>query len=129
MNVLTTGFDAPHIDCVALVRPTMSPGLDYQMVGRGFRLHPSKENCLVLDFGGNVLWHGPVDQIKVTERPGGNGQMPAKECPECLSVIAAGYATCPDCGYEFPPPERKKHEAQASEPAFSPGRSPRPSTR
>jgi DNA repair protein RadD len=115
VNVLTTGFDAPHIDCVALVRPTMSPGLYYQMVGRGFRLHPDKRNCLVLDFGGNVIRHGPVDQIKLVERPGGNGQAPAKECPECLSLIAAGYAICPDCGYEFPPPERRKHEAQASD--------------
>jgi DNA repair protein RadD len=116
VNVLTTGFDAPNIDCVALVRPTLSAGLYYQMVGRGFRLHPSKPNCLVLDFGGNVMRHGPVDQIRVKEYgAGGNGQAPAKECPECLSVVAAGYARCPDCGYEFPPPERKPHEAKASE--------------
>jgi DNA repair protein RadD len=116
VNVLTTGFDAPHIDCVALVRPTMSPGLYYQMVGRGFRLHPDKQNCLVLDFGGNVVRHGPVDQIKVVERSGSGGrQTPAKECPECLSVVAAGYTRCPDCGYEFPPPERQKHDAKASE--------------
>ena len=115
VNVLTTGFDAPHIDCVALLRPTMSPGLYYQMVGRGFRLHPSKEDCLVLDFGGNVLRHGPVDQIKVTTAERGDGQAPAKECPECQAVIAAGFAKCPQCGYEFPPPERQKHEAKASE--------------
>jgi DNA repair protein RadD len=116
VNVLTTGFDAPNIDCVALVRPTLSAGLYYQMVGRGFRLHPSKPNCLVLDFGGNVLRHGPVDQIRVKEYgAGGNGQAPAKECPECLSVVAAGYARCPDCGYEFPPPERKPHDGKASE--------------
>jgi DNA repair protein RadD len=114
VNVLTTGFDAPNIDCVALVRPTMSPGLYYQMVGRGFRLHPDKENCLVLDFGSNVLRHGPVDQIKVQAVGGGNGEAPAKECPQCHSVIAAGYAVCPDCGYEFPPPERQRHEAKAS---------------
>ena len=38
VNVLTTGFDAPNIDCVAMLRPTLSPGLYYQMVGRGFRL-------------------------------------------------------------------------------------------
>ena len=114
MNVLTTGFDAPNIDCVALVRPTMSPGLYYQMVGRGFRLHLDKHDCLVLDFGGNVLRHGPVDQIKVQTARGGNGEAPAKECPECHSVIAAGYATCPDCGYEFPPPERQRHDAKAS---------------
>jgi DNA repair protein RadD len=115
VNVLTTGFDAPHIDCVAMLRPTLSPGLYYQMVGRGFRLHPGKRNCLVLDFGGNVVRHGPVDAIRVKEQSGGNGQAPAKDCPECLSLIAAGYSVCPDCGYEFPPPERKKHEARASD--------------
>ena len=43
VNVLTTGFDAPNIDCVALLRPTMSPGLYYQMVGRGFRLRPVED--------------------------------------------------------------------------------------
>jgi DNA repair protein RadD len=115
VNVLTTGFDAPNIDCVALLRPTMSPGLFYQMCGRGFRLHPGKANCLVLDFGGNVLRHGPVDDIKVTTANQGDGPAPAKECPECQAVIAAGFATCPQCGYVFPPPERKKHDAKASE--------------
>jgi DNA repair protein RadD len=115
VNVLTTGFDAPNIDCVVLLRPTMSPGLFYQMVGRGFRPYPGKQNCLVLDFGGNVIRHGPIDQIQVVTRDRGNGEAPAKECPECLSLIAAGYARCPECGYEFPPPERQKHEAQASE--------------
>ena len=115
VNVLTTGFDAPHIDCVALLRPTLSPGLYYQMVGRGFRLHPSKRNCLVLDFGGNVLRHGPVDQLKITQRDGAAGQAPAKECPECQAVIAAGFASCPQCGFVFPPPERQKHDSRASE--------------
>jgi DNA repair protein RadD len=114
VNVLTTGFDAPNIDCVAMVRPTLSPGLYYQMVGRGFRLHEGKENCLVLDFGGNVLRHGPVDAVRV-RRPkhNGDGEAPAKECPECHSVIAMGYSVCPDCGYEFPR-EKQKHEATAS---------------
>ena len=113
VNVLTTGFDAPNIDCVALLRPTMSPGLYYQMVGRGFRLDPSKENCLVLDFGGNILRHGPVDALHVDERAGGNGEAPAKECPQCQAVIHAAYATCPECGHEFPPPEKEKHDATA----------------
>jgi DNA repair protein RadD len=114
VNVLTTGFDAPNIDCVALLRPTMSPGLYYQMVGRGFRLDPSKADCLVLDFGGNILRHGPVDALQVDDRAGGNGEAPAKECPQCQAVIHAAYATCPECGYEFPPPEREKHDHQAS---------------
>lgn len=115
VNVLTTGFDAPHIDCVALVRPTMSPGLYYQMVGRGFRLHAEKRNCLVLDFGGNVIRHGPVDDLRIKPAGSGNGEAPVKECPKCMALIAAGYTTCPQCGYAFPPPERKKHEAKATE--------------
>ena len=115
VNVLTMGFDAPNIDCVAMVRPTLSPGLYYQMVGRGFRLNEGKENCLVLDFGGNVLRHGPVDAIRIQAvNHRGNGEAPAKQCPVCQSLIAAGYAVCPDCGYEFPPPERRQHEATAS---------------
>jgi len=115
VNVLTTGFDAPNIDCVALLRPTNSPGLYYQMVGRGFRLCEGKEDCLILDFGGNVMRHGPVDAIRIRE-PGsnGNGQPPAKECPQCRSVIAIGYSVCPDCGYEFPKREQVSHDASAS---------------
>lgn len=115
VNVLTTGFDAPNIDCVAMLRPTLSAGLYYQCLGRGFRLHPGKQNCLVLDYGGNVLRHGPVDQIRVGQPAGtGGGQAPAKECPECHSLVAAGYAVCPDCDFEFPQPERANHDAEAS---------------
>jgi DNA repair protein RadD len=85
------------------------------MVGRGFRLCDGKENCLVLDFGGNVLRHGPVDAIRIhTPRRNGNGDAPAKQCPVCQSIVATGYALCPDCGYAFPPPERQPHEATAS---------------
>jgi DNA repair protein RadD len=116
VGVLTTGFDAPNIDCVAIVRPTMSPGLYYQMVGRGFRVHPGKQNCLVLDFGGNVLRHGPVDQIQHSGIEFfRHGKAPAKECPICHTVMAAGYARCQDCGFEFPQPVRQKHVVNATE--------------
>jgi len=119
VNVLTTGFDAPNIDCVALLRPTMSPGLYYQMVGRGFRLSPSKSDCLVLDFGGNVLRHGPVDDIQVREtngtREGGeSGEPAAKACPECQTLLATGFLACPTCGYMFPIPEDAGHDGEAS---------------
>jgi DNA repair protein RadD len=114
VNVLTTGFDAPNIDCVALLRPTNSPGLYYQMVGRGFRLNPSKIDCLVLDFGGNILRHGPVDALEIKDRSSGNGEAPAKECPECQAVIHAAYGVCPECGHEFPPPQREQHDHQAT---------------
>jgi len=121
VNVLTTGFDAPNIDCVAMLRPTNSPGLYYQMVGRGFRLHPTKENCLVLDFGGNILRHGPVDALEIEDRTGAGGEAPAKECPECHAVIHAAYAVCPECGHEFPPPERERHDRRASDAAILSG--------
>lgn len=114
VNVLTTGFDAPHVDCVALLRPTMSPGLYYQMVGRGFRLSPGKADCLVLDFGGNVIRHGPVDAIRIEPESRGDGDAPAKECPACQALVAAGYQVCPECGHEFPDREASTHDAQAT---------------
>jgi len=85
------------------------------MVGRSFRLHPSKKNSLILDFGGNLLRHGPVDAIQGDSKKSGEGDAPAKECPACHSVIAAGYAVCPDCGHVFPPREKNKHDVKASE--------------
>ena len=114
VNVLTTGFDAPNVDGIAMLRPTMSPGLYYQMVGRGFRLCEGKTDCLILDFGGNVMRHGPVDDLRVTEPGAGDGEAPAKECPQCCALIHAAYATCPECGHVFPPPQREQHDAEAS---------------
>ena len=119
VNVLTTGFDAPGVDCVALLRPTMSPGLYYQMCGRGFRLAPTKQDCLVLDYGGNVLRHGPVDAIAVKEpRRGQKGEAPLKECPKCREFVPAFERVCTACGHEWPAPERKawqpNHDATAT---------------
>ena len=82
--------------------------------GRGFRLHPGKSDCLVLDYGGNILRHGPVDDLKIKEPGQSGGEAPAKECPECQALMHAAYSTCLECGYEFPPPEREKHDAKAS---------------
>jgi hypothetical protein len=48
--VLTEGFDDPGVSCIAMARPTRSEGLYAQCVGRGTRLHPGKEDCLILDF-------------------------------------------------------------------------------
>lgn len=115
VNVLTTGFDAPNIDCVVLLRPTASPGLYYQMTGRGFRLHRTKTDCLVLDYGGNILRHGPVDAVQIKDKKsGGSGEAPAKECPKCHSIVHAAITVCPDCAYEFPPPDKETHEANAA---------------
>lgn len=107
VDVLTTGFDAPAVDLLAVLRPTKSAGLWLQIIGRGTRLSPStgKENCLVLDFGQNSARFGPIDQINGRKRQSeGGGDAPVKECPECESILAAGVRQCPDCGFEFPPP-------------------------
>lgn len=50
--LLTEGWDCPSVDCVVVLRPTKSRALYCQMVGRGMRLSPNKENLLLLDF----LW-------------------------------------------------------------------------
>lgn len=63
-QVLTTGFDAPATDCITLLRPTLSKGLYVQMMGRGMRLAEGKENCLILDFSGNILRHGNLDMLQ-----------------------------------------------------------------
>lgn len=108
VDVLTTGFDAPNVDCVCLLRATNSPGLYYQMVGRGLRISPTKQDCLVLDFGGNLRRHGPIDAIDFgakAARKAGNSPVdgPKKECPSCLETIPASCRMC-DCGFEFPKP-------------------------
>ncbi|KAF8535630.1 P-loop containing nucleoside triphosphate hydrolase protein [Trichophaea hybrida] len=53
-GVFTEGTDIPNIDCVLLARPTRSKNLLVQMIGRGMRLHSTKEDCLVIDMVGNV---------------------------------------------------------------------------
>ncbi len=116
VNVLTTGFDAVNTDCIVLLRPTNSAGLLIQMVGRGTRLSPEtgKSNCLVLDYGGNIMRHGPVDMIRVKDKTPGNGEAPAKKCPQCYALIHAAYAKCPECGYEFPPSQHSDLTAHAA---------------
>lgn len=105
MGVLTTGFNAPGVDLIAMLRPTKSAGLYVQMAGRGTRLAPGKADCLVLDFAGNVARHGPIDAVK-PKRPGsGEGDAPVKVCPDCQSILATAVRVCPDCGHAFPPPK------------------------
>jgi DNA repair protein RadD len=104
--VLTTGFDAPIIDLIALMTSTKSKGRYVQIIGRGTRLCDGKEDCLVLDFGGNVDRHGPIDLIDGDPyKKKGDGAAPVKKCPECDKENYAGVRFCIECGFEFPPPE------------------------
>jgi DNA repair protein RadD len=104
-NVLTTGFDAPGTDLIALLRPTKSVGLYVQMVGRGTRLAEGKDDCLVLDFAGNTARHGPIDTVDGRKKePAADGEAPIKVCPECQTINHASARHCVGCDHEFPPP-------------------------
>jgi DNA repair protein RadD len=96
-NVLTTGFDAPNVDYLVLLRPTQSAVLYAQMVGRGMRPKEHCDNVLLLDFGANILRHGPIDDIN----PPGAYVSRYCDCPACYSVIKEGLRLCPLCGHEF----------------------------
>ncbi len=119
VECLTTGFDAPGIDTVCLLRPTMSPGLLMQMCGRGTRLSPEtgKTDCLILDYGRNIERHGPLDALKPPserEKSGQSGPL-AKVCPQCRALIPIAMPRCPQCGYEYPQKDPEpKFDATAS---------------
>ena len=81
VSVLTTGFDAPHVDFIAILRPTESVSLYQQIVARGLRLAPGKEDCLVIDYAGNQydLYAPEVGE----KRPAGDTKPVQVLCPAC----------------------------------------------
>lgn len=113
-NVLTTGFDHPACDLLVILRPTTSPGLWVQILGRGtrpcyaagFDLSTTegrlqaigashKQNCLVLDFGGNTRRLGQINDPVVPKAKGkGKGEAPVKDCPYCGSYNHASVRYC-----------------------------------
>lgn len=105
VNVLTTGFNVPHVDLIGIVRATESAGLYVQIVGRGTRIAPGKADCLVLDYGDNVIRHGFIDKVKPKIKgKSEDGEAPCKECPSCQTIQHAAMRNCVVCGYAFPPP-------------------------
>lgn len=104
VNVYTEGFNAKSVDCVALLRPTLSKGMYIQMVGRGLRLHPNKTDCLVLDFANCIQEHGPINQPVDSE-------VRLHKCADCGDTFSYLVGKCPHCGWEIPPAERRVAEA------------------
>ncbi len=88
--VLTTGFDAPHVDCIAILRKTESAGLWTQIMGRGLRLCDDKADCLILDYTTNIDDHFPDGDLF-------DPKIEAKRAKEQGDGIDA---ECPECGYE-----------------------------
>ena len=87
VSVLTTGFDAPHVDVIAILRKTESVGLLQQIIGRGLRTSPGKVDCLVLDYTTNLDDHCPDGDLFApvvrAGKPGGDGGSLPAECPTC----------------------------------------------
>lgn len=90
VSVLTTGFDAPHVDVVAILRKTESVGLLQQIIGRGLRLSPGKRDCLILDYTSNLEEHTP------------DGDLFAPVIKAKLKAESGGglRAVCPQCNHE-----------------------------
>lgn len=132
-GVLTTGFDAPFIDLIGMLRATKSPGLWVQMLGRGTRpyyaqgfdlstqqgrldaiAYSEKPDCLVLDFAGNTKRLGPINDPVLPKKKGkGGGEAPVRECDNCPMIFHASLRVCPQCGTEYPP--EIKFRAKASD--------------
>jgi DNA repair protein RadD len=68
VDMITTGFDFPALDCIVCLRPTLSSSLWVQIQGRGTRLHPDKKNCLLLDYVGNLIRLGGIDMCETIYR-------------------------------------------------------------
>lgn len=108
-NVLTTGFDYPDIDLIAMLRPTMSASLYVQMAGRGMRPKSHTDHCLVLDFAGVVATHGPITAVVPPSKGGsGTGEAPVKVCDACGELVHLSARECSACGAPFPEPKAKK---------------------
>ena len=136
-GILTTGFDMPHLDLIAILRLTKSPGLWVQILGRGTRpdyadgfdlsttqgrldaiAHSDKQDCLVMDFGGNTLRLGPINDVVMPNKKGKKGgKAPIRLCEGCGEVyFHISKDTCPSCGHVHPrmAPDQKINQ-QASE--------------
>lgn len=102
--MLSEGYDYPAIDAIVLMRPTRSPTLYVQCVGRGLRPASGKKNCLVLDYGEVIANCGPIhDPLTRNMRAKGQGkeklEITMRVCPKCLSYVQGDV--CQDCGHEM----------------------------
>ena len=102
--MLTEGYDFPAIDAVVLMRPTRSPTLAIQTIGRSLRLAPEKKDALILDYGEVIKHCGPIhDPFTKAFRAKVDKErmvISTRVCPKCLSYIHEG-TTCPDCNYSI----------------------------
>jgi DNA repair protein RadD len=81
VSVLTTGFDAPHVDVIAILRPTESVSLYQQIIGRGLRLDKGKTDCFILDYTG--MGHDIYTPEISDKKPNKESVPVLVPCPKC----------------------------------------------
>lgn len=111
INILTEGFDWPGLSCLIFCRPTKSPVVWVQAIGRVLRIAENKPKSLMIDLTGNALEFGmDIDdpKFKLQINDSGSGEVPTKTCrnifPDgkiCGEVVHAACRVCPACGYEW----------------------------
>ena len=112
VNILIEGFDFPALSCLVFCRPTKSPTLFVQAIGRILRTAPGKEEALLIDLTDNTLSFGTdLDNPQFTIPKGaeGEGEAPSKVCQGtlpsgevCGAPVHASLMYCPVCGFAFP---------------------------
>jgi DNA repair protein RadD len=112
---LSVGFDVPDVDCIIWCRPTRSPVLYVQGMGRGTRIADGKTDCLVLDFTDTVERLGPVDTIQGrAKKRSGTQEAPYSICPDCGERNAPAALICIHCGGQIREEEAKPLDAKVS---------------
>ena len=112
---LSVGFDVPDVDCIIWCRPTRSPVLYVQGMGRGTRIADGKTDCLVLDFTDTVERLGPVDTIQGrAKKRSGTQEAPYSICPDCGERNAPAALICSHCGGQIREEEAKPLDAKIS---------------
>ena len=108
-GVLTEGFDEPSISCVVIARPTKFHGLYVQMVGRGTRKHPTKENLLVIDVTGVSKRHELVGLVDLgleiddkRKKKDPDAVVVPKVCPVCEEQCQLPEHRCALCHRYLP---------------------------
>ena len=110
-DLATYGIDIPRLECIIMLRPTLSRTLYFQMIGRGLRPYPGKKHCTILDHVGNFAEHSNGQSGSLAEcfnidwqfhgrekRTGGVGVSASTLhlCDVCFLYFEGD--TCPNCG-------------------------------
>lgn len=102
VGILVAGFDEPSVDCILFANPTKILRRYLQQAGRGLRIYPNKQDCLMIDCAGVVREHGQCDDLRFYKlKQKTTNEANIKDCPECGAIVSNSTKECPYCGYQF----------------------------